>query len=245
MIETCKVEDLSCKLYIPQAEIRKIVIGIHGFSSNKESAVFKPLAEMLNKKGIVLLTCDLPCHGESSKPNEVLSLKRCLDAICNIEEFAIETFHAPIAFFATSFGAYLLLLHLAEKKNVASDVILRSPAIYMDEIFEKVLLQDHGFSVNDLGSVSLGWESSNYPVVDLAFYKDLCKNRLRNMKFNFFVNVIQGQKDEVVDWKKNEEFFKDKFAGKHILFYSKNSSHRFKSPEELKWNVKIAEQVFN
>lgn len=234
-----QINGLWSKIYLPSETINEIVIGVHGFAGDKESSVLTSLAKELNKQGKALLTFDLPCHGENDK-TKVLSLKECIESIGTIFEFVNQNFNKiPISFFSTSFGAFLTLSYLSNYDKKLHKVILRAPAIFMDEVLENVILPEHNLSIQKLNNiVNLGYESPL--LVDNNFLNDLKNNSLesKNTTMNKLY-ILQGKLDTTVNPIKNQEFFNKYYSNNHEIYYFENADHRFKKPGELEQIIKI------
>lgn len=227
------INDLHSCIYLPEAEPKEVVIGIHGFSGDKESSVLIELSKHLNKNDVALFTFDLPCHGQNACSTP-LNLSECIASIKHIFDFAKENFAGvPISAFATSFGGYLLLNYLSKHHENLNKVILRAPAIYMSEILENVILPFNNFSAKDLSSpINLGFEKPLF--VDNKFLTDLRNNNLENLPKNQdFLYIIQGKKDDIVDPIKNESFFKTHYLNQHKFIWFEEADHRFKKIGEL------------
>ena len=185
-------------------DFKEIVVGIHGFAGDKESSVLVSLEKVLSKQGIALLTFDLANHGQKAT-GDLLSLENCNNCVTEAFDYAF-SFNVPVSVFATSFGAYLALNYIQKNNPFLKHIILRAPAVYMDQTFENVILPEHGFNTLDLNKpIDLGYNSHIF--VDKKFLNDLRQNNLSKLDFKkTHIDIIQGKKDNVVDWKQNEKF---------------------------------------
>ena len=237
------INNLHSCLYLPNNSTPKeIVVGIHGFSGDKESSVLIELSKHLNENSVALITFDLPCHGENdnSKP---LILQDCFDSIKNIFDFVKNNFkNIPISTFATSFGGYLLLNHLSKNEEKLNKVILRAPAIHMSNVLENVILPFNKLSANSLNSpANLGFEKKL--IINKQFLEDLKVNNLEHLpKIKDFLYILQGKLDDIVDPKMNEKFFKNYYPKQHQFIWFENADHRFKKAGELE---KIISETLN
>lgn len=233
MQKTLKIQNLSTKIYFPDKKPDKIVIGVHGFSGDKESSVLIALGKALTAQGVALVTFDLPCHGEniSSSP---LRLSDCVNSLGYIFKYVRETYKdVPISLFATSFGAYLSLLYLNEYHESLDKIILRAPAIYMEKVLSDVLLPFNNLSADKLNSpVPFGYGKTF--LLDSEFLNELANNNLENTKtINNFLYILQGKQDDIVNPDDNSKFFNKFYPNQHKIIYFKNADHRFKNPGEL------------
>ena len=203
MEKILKINRLNAKIYLPQKNPKEVVVGIHGFSGDKESSVLIELSKHLNNLGFILVTFDLPCHGENDSSTP-LNLDSCIESIKQVFDFSKENFkNLPISAFATSFGGYLLLQHLSRNDEDLHKVILRAPAIFMAEVLENVILPFNNYSSKDLiKTITLGFEKQL--LINKLFLDDLKNNNLENLpKTKNFLHIIQGKQDNIVDYKIN------------------------------------------
>lgn len=239
------INDLHTCIYLPETSPTEVVVGIHGFSGDKESSVLIELSKHLNKNGVALVTFDLPCHGKNDN-SKILKLDACIDSLKSVFEFAKSYFkNIPISVFATSFGGYLLLNYLSKSDELFKKVILRAPAIYMAEVLKDVILPFNKYSVQNLSSpINLGFENPLF--IDKNFLNDLQNNNLEKAKITInFLYVIQGRKDDIVNPEKNEKFFKTHYPANHKFIWFENADHRFKKPGELDRIIKETLEILD
>ena len=227
------INGLWSRIYLPENEIKEIIIGVHGFAGDKESSVLILLANELNKQNKALISFDLPCHGENDN-TQVLNLNDCINSIKTIFDYVKENYkNIPISVFATSFGGYLTLKYLSNNKEDLHKLILRAPAVYMHKILETVILPEHEFTKEDLkNTINLGY--ANPLLVDSKFLSDLENTALENTQTtNHFLYIMQGKQDDVVNPDDNARFFTKFYPNQHKFIYFENADHRFKKPGEL------------
>lgn len=242
MKELIKINNLSSRLYLPNAAPKQIIIGVHGFFGDKESSVLVKLGETLIKHNMALLTFDLPCHGLNDT-SKTLKLSDCIHAINNVFAWVYKNYpNIPISIFATSFGGYLTLLYLSQNEEKLNKIILRAPAINMSHVLEDILLPFQSLTAEDLKiSRNIGREQAL--LVDYSFVEELRNHKLQNMQqTKHFLYILQGTKDDIVDPVCNEIFFNKYYANNHKIIYFDNADHRFKKPGELE---KIIDETLN
>ena len=140
--------------FIFSKEQKAVLIIVHGFASSKESPTCKRLEEIMPKNGISTLAIDLPNHGENKKDD--LTIKSCLEVIEDTENYVKSLFpNIPIYMFASSFGAFLSLLYINNKKSSVKKLFLRCTAVNMKKILfdstepsEWEQLKKEGFIIN-------------------------------------------------------------------------------------------------
>lgn len=242
MVEYKKLGNIFCKYFHPKGKLKKIIIAVHGFAGDKESSAIMAVAEALRKHTLVV-AFDLPCHGEEK--DGVLKLGDCYEYLDSVLKDTRGKYpNIPISLFATSFGAFLSLNYLKSKPYNFDRIILRSPAIFMDETLVNNILPLHHILFETLQEhkVNLSHEKGVY--VNMEFLSDLKTNTLSNIHFNEHLYIIQGDADDIVDFKKNEEFYKANCSG-YSLYYIKGADHRFKKAGELDVVVDIVKRIMD
>lgn len=234
---------LSAKVYKPE-KIEKVLLCVHGFASDKDGNTIDKLGKTLVKQNVLVIAFDLPCHGEN-KSTKVLSLDDCLHSLKFMFEYLKKAYKGvPVSIFATSFGAYLSLLYLSKNNQEIDKLILRAPAIRMDEIFARRILLDHKQTLKSLQENVVDVGDKNPLFVDYKFYQDLHDNKLdKCYKDKNTLYIIQGLKDDVVNFATNETFYEKHCKNNYKLFYLKNADHSFKNKGEIEKIVKITSDI--
>ena len=232
---------VSARLFKCYGEIKEVLIAIHGFTGSKRSSAIKHLGEILPHEGFEIISFDLPRHGDNNKDLPI-RYSECIDTLKIVDSYVREHYKGKkISYFATSYGGYLLLNMLNESNYDYNKIILRVPAIFIDEVFSGVILKD------DMDSLKTGniLEIDGIKI-DEYYYNELRNNRLID-KYNDtrFLNIIQGKKDDTVDYLKNEIFYESKCKGNYKIYYFENSGHSFKSEEEYKEMLNVVREIFN
>lgn len=245
IVKTQMIDGISVKTCYEE-KIEKVLLCVHGFGGDKESSVITALANALVGQNFAVVAFDLPCHGDNDNKN-VLDLNECFESFYKIINFinSNEILKGkPLSIFATSFGGFIALNCLSKKRINTEKVILRAPAIFMQDVLKNVLLPFQGCDLDMLRAktINMGYEKSL--LIDYKFYDDLCKNSLdKNFKLNKFLYIIQGRKDNIVDPKQNEKFF-ERFAKDNFkIFYIETADHRFKHTGELEKIVEITKNI--
>lgn len=246
-IENLKIDNLSARMYLPDKTIKEVLITIHGFTGDKESSVICALANELVLDKFCVVSFDLPYHGENISDSN-LSLEKFFQALKSVESFAKKRFKLPISYFATSFGAFLLLNHLQTSNTKYNKIILRAPAIEMAKILINVLMKDHGYNLLSLKYNTLNFGYTTTLMIDYKFYDDLLKYDLCKIfdnKQNRFFYVLQGLKDNVVAPESVKNFFENKCKENYNIFEFENADHGFKDPGELQRIIDITQKILN
>lgn len=225
--------NISASLYIPNEDIDKIVIACHGFGGDKESSAIKYLAETIYKDNIGLICFDFPGHGQSEVNGDKLTISNCINDIEAIETYIKNRFgdKIEINIFATSFGAYITLLKIFTRRTQYNKIILRAPAIKMDEIFKDTLLREPFEKFKERKVTTIGFERKM--LISYEFYEDLAKNKIIDLyNSNQYILIIQGTEDDVAPIKDTKEFLS--LDPNNIELYEiDGADHRMKKDGEL------------
>ena len=110
----------------------QVAIVCHGFGSSKNSPMVQALDQTLPAHGIGVYSFDFPAHGESPVGEEGLRVPFCIDDLAEVEAHLLaRNPQAEISYFASSFGAYITLLYLAQHPHRQRKAFLRSAAVTM------------------------------------------------------------------------------------------------------------------
>ena len=242
--KSLKGYNISTKFYLPESKPKEIIIAIHGFGGDKESSTINLLAEKMLEEGFGLICFDFPGHGESEVEADKLTIDNCINDIISIEDYIKVKYNNEIEIdiFATSFGAYITLLKLFKYETKYNKIILRAPAIKMDEILKNTLLREPFDKFKERGFTKLGFERSmNIP---FSFYEELKQNQILKLyKNNQKILIIQGTEDDVAPINDTKELInldKSNFE----LFEIEGADHRMKKYGELEKALNKAKEYF-
>lgn len=152
--------DIPCINHITGCEKLAVIIS-HGFGSSKESPSAQAILKALPEHGVGTLSFDFPAHGDSPVNGEMLRIGNCLNDLAAVEAYV----HAlapdsEIAYFSSSFGAYINLIYLSTRKHAGHRSFLRCAAVDMPGIFRRnttpedsALMETQGYVVLDDGYV--------------------------------------------------------------------------------------------
>ncbi len=211
---------------------KKFYIFCHGYCSGKGSNSVKIVANELLKYNISSISFDFPGHIDSVQGTEKLTVKTCISYIDSVIDYIKNKYgnDTKISFFAISFGAYILLNKLIGDKNNYENIILRSPAFNMKNIFKNCLLKESFESYKKNGNAKTG--HGGKIDVPFAFYEDLVQNDLyKNYKEKRKILILQGHLDDTAPIEDTYEFIKNKPEMELIEF--KNLKHHME-PNEIK-----------
>lgn len=222
---------IDIKTFIPN-NCENIIIACHGFGGDKESSAITLLADKIKNDKIGVITFDFPGHGKSEVEADKLTLDNCISDLETVEEYARNQFlKAKIGIFATSFGAYITLLKINRNGHRYASIVLRAPAICMDEILKNAILTESIEKYEEKGYAILGYDRKME--VPYKYYEELLDNRLFNIyNANEAMIVIQGTEDDMAPIEDTIRFIEEKNT-KANLIKIEGADHRMKKDGEL------------
>ena len=135
----------------------KVLIACHGFGSSKDGLMIQALNRYMPVRRIGVFSFDFPSHGESPVWQEALRVPYCIEDLAAVEVH-VRTMapKAEILYFASSFGAYIMLNYLASHSHTGRRAFLRSSAVAMPKVVEqwvgpkeRALMERQGYFVPD------------------------------------------------------------------------------------------------
>lgn len=231
-----------CKLYAddPRA-VRHAVIYGHGFSGHKDTRAAEKFARYaLSKfKGVGVLCFDLPCHGEDARKK--LRLSDCdayIDLVCRHAREALGA--QTLSLYATSFGAYLQLRHIALFGSPYRRLVLRSPAVNMIDALTTTIMGEAELEKLRRGKeVLVGFDRKIRIGAD--FLEELRQQDIRSWEFYDYADdilILHGTKDEIISFDAVRDF-----ADQNVIAFLpvENADHRFQDPRLLeRANIRAA-----
>jgi pimeloyl-ACP methyl ester carboxylesterase len=229
-------------------EEKRVCVVLHGLGSSKESPTVTMLFDELPKRGIGVFSFDFPAHGESLVDGDHFRIENCVhDIEAAVEYVAKLAPGAEIVFFASSFGAYALLLCLAKLSPADGRkprAFLRSAAVSMPGIFQTLPIEARNRVESD-GFVVFGRANGYYrPLkVTKAFCQDLAEHDVFELWRTDYASLrmIHGERDETIPlWEAQN--FADRF---HIPFtVVKSGDHRLFAPGVPEQVLSLAAEFF-
>ncbi len=209
----------------------QIYIFCHGFCSGKGSNSVKVVADKLLQYEIPSISFDFPGHIESSQGTDKLTVDVSISYIDTVIDYVKSKYgeKIKISFFAISFGAYILLNKLIGDDSKYENIVLRSPAFNMKEIFINSLLKEPFEQYKENGKARCG--HGGKMEVPYSFYEDLSSHDLYN-SYNEKrkILIIQGSLDDTAPIEDTYKFIKNRPEVE--LIEMKNMKHHM-NPEEI------------
>ena len=178
---------------------QKAIIVCHGFGSSKESPTVQLLNQKFPKYGMGTYSFDFPVHGESDAPGEALRIVNCLDDLAVVEARVRRLLpQAEIGYFASSFGAYVVLLYLALRPHEGRRAFLRSAAVDMPGIFRRWISEEAERSIAKRGYFLLDYEYTREIRIYPPFLEELAAYSVfdRYQKGTAVLFLIHGEEDD-------------------------------------------------
>lgn len=235
--------DIPCVYNLSGGE-RRIVIISHGLGSSKESPTAKSIASALSEYSIGTFNFDFPAHGDSPVDGQMLRIPNCLNDLSAVEAHVRELCpEADIAYFSSSFGAYINLIYLATRTPAGKKSFLRCAAVDMPGLFRNSTSPEQYTLLKEQGYIMPDFEYLRPLKITREFYDDLEMHDVFKLcrPDMAVIGMIHGDADEtasVVDARR----FAQQFGAR--LTEVKGADHRIMTPSGLKQVIETAVRFF-
>lgn len=221
------------------------VIISHGFGSSKESPTAAAVSKALGEHGMGAVQFDFPAHGESPVNGEHLRMETCLNDLAAVEAYARARMPgAEIAYFSSSFGAYVNLIYLSTRKHAGEKSFLRCAAVDMPGIIRRGTTREQYEALDQNGFVMMD-EGYNRPLkLTRGFYDDLaaCDVFRLYRPGTAELMMIHGTEDETASIGDARRFAKKSGAA---FIQVEGADHRFLIPGGMNRVVDAAVRFFS
>lgn len=199
--------DIPCLMNIEEGN-KRVVVVCHGFGGSKDSKTVGVFESLPVEYGLGVICFDFPAHGESRASIDKFSVANCVADLSAVVSYVREfSQNAEIVFFSTSFGAFITILYLAERKQPRAKAFLRSAAFRMPQIVKFKFLPEEALPDSE-GMVELRVPVAGTVKVPLAFIKELQDYDLYSLcskaTADFF--MIHGADDDISPLNDAREF---------------------------------------
>ncbi|MCR4963887.1 MAG: lysophospholipase [Firmicutes bacterium] len=221
-----------------------ILLMIHGFGSSKASSTVRLFAAAMEKSGKGWISFDLPAHGDSPVDGSKLRVANCLEDLHTVESYLSRAYpHSPVAYLGSSFGAYLLALHLSKHGRPHRKAVLRCAAVKMAQLMIDEQTPEQARLLRAQGFVILDEDYARPLKITNAFIDDLLQHDLfaeagKNMADML---MIHGTADQIAPIADARSF------ARHIdapLVEIEGANHTFDAPGQMDRLVSIALDFF-
>ena len=201
-LKTERGYDIPVKQAGVEVDIKNVVVGVHGFTGNKEGDNISLLSAKLEKEGNnIVIAGDFPMHGTSNAKKGALTVKNCLADLGDIVEHAKTEYpNANFFIFAGSFGSYISSLYLSQHDEYFKAVILTAPAINMKRVLYDKIFPSKNLTVKEF--IRDGMYAHDRTIyIDSNFIKELEKMDVFKIFKNQYktpVFIYQGTADDLI-----------------------------------------------
>ena len=222
-------------------EAKTAVLVVHGFGSDKYSSTAQRMQAALAEAGAGSCALDLPAHGESPVDGRSLTVENALGDLAAAEEVLRRQMpKAAIAFFGSSFGAYLTALYLARRPRQITPprAVLRCAALTMPRLLSDELTPEHKQRLARGEGLLL--EAYQPPILLTQAFLDslnandpfaLCRHDMGQ------VLLIHGTADEVAPIGQARRFSRQL---DYPLLAIEGADHRFQGPGQMEQLIEAA-----
>ena len=217
---------IPCRLSQPDfGEVRRIVLGVHGFGGSANDAIQAGIAEEMEMFYAATVRFDFPAHGESPLGSEYLTLQNCVDSLTAVAAYARKTFPEveDLCIFATGFGAYVTLISLQDLLEMPGKVklVVQTPAVRMHE----TMLAMKGLSRETLWAMDRVTFKAPRPFdVTYSFYEELQSN-IALTTYPIPMLILHGEDDVYIRANDIQQFHRINERSKLVII--PGTSHRF------------------
>ena len=197
----------------------RALIVCHGFGSSKSSPMVQALEQYMPQRGIGVYSFDFPAHGDS--PTWDLRVPYCIDDLAAVEAHVRSAApDADIFYFASSFGAFILLNYLSSRSHAGKRAMLRSAAVAMGGLVDTWVDEKAKKEIGEKGYFVPDYDYVREMRVTPAFLRDLADydvfRTYRPGETEVF--MVHGSRDSVAPPEAAWEFAAQKIPeGEHDL----------------------------
>jgi len=226
--------NIPCKISEPDyGDIRRIVLGVHGFGGSSEDAIQVGIAEEMSMFRSVTVRFDFPAHGENPTGSEGFTLENCMETLIAVAAYARQRYEDvnDLCIFASGFGAYVTLLCLQDLLEMPGKVklVVQTPSLRMDN----TLLAMTGLSKETLRALDRYTTPWPRPLVlTYQFYEELhSHNALETYPIPML--ILHGEEDSYIPMTDIQNFRRINERSELVII--PGTSHRFL--EEGAWDM--------
>lgn len=224
---------IPCRLCVPDCgEIRRVVLGVHGFGGSMEDEIQAGIAEEMELFYSATLRFDFPAHGINRCDD--LTLRGCMDTLMAAAEEAKKRFPEveDLCIFASGFGAYVTLICLEELVKLPGRVklVVQTPSVRMHE----TLLSMMGTNRETLWAMEVQRTRSSKRVKNITyrFYEELSEH-MAIVTYPIPMLILHGESDAYIRSEDIQSLHRLNEDSKLVII--PGTSHRFL--EEGAWDM--------
>ncbi len=236
-----RIDDINVDLFTPDNwDEKKLIICCHGFNSGKDSPTYVGIGNKFLDKGIAYAIFSLPYHADRRGEHSDFTVENCIEDTEKVEKALREKFpNTKIGILATSFGGYLTLLRLKKFHHDYFAIVLKSPAIKMDEILKNIIgpegfefFKKQGFVIND--------RKEPHMRINFNLYEELAKNRVfDDPYYDEKILIYHGTIDDTAPYEDSAEFAE--LNANTTLISLENENHKFSEEVLEQFGAEVAD----
>lgn len=217
---------IPCKLSAPDCgEIRRVVLGVHGFGGSATDAIQSGIAEEMALFYAATVRFDFPAHGESPLTDADLSVANCIESLLAVARWAKAQYPnvEDLCIFATGFGAYITLDALSRLLELSGRVrlVVQTPSVRMHD----TLLAMARTSRETLWAMDRVTIPAPRPFdVTYSFYEALQEN-IALTTYPIPMLILHGEEDDFIRMSDIQQFRRINEQSKLVII--PGTSHRF------------------
>jgi pimeloyl-ACP methyl ester carboxylesterase len=215
----------------PNLHKDRIVILVHGFSSNKNTKSWVLLKNLLDKEGITSLRIDLFAHGESEGNFEDLTTSQAVNDILSAIQYAKKDGYKKIGLVGSSFGGLASIMAASQSSDL-SLLALKSPVSSYEEIWVHKKNPELITEWKNNGIREFEDENGNY-TLKYDFFDDIKNNQAHKVASNIKVPtlIVHGDSDTVVPVE--QSIILSKIIPQCQLILVKSADHIYQDGHEM------------
>lgn len=217
------------------------ILYLHGFRSDQAGEKAEFFRTRATADGFVFCSFDFRGHGVSGGDLRGAHMTRNLVDVARAHDFLASRRSGPVVVLGSSMGGATALWHAARRPDDVAAVLSIAPAVGMGRRLE-AWAGDEGLAewertgfrrwVDDRGEVDLAWDV----VLDLRCYPpEELGDELGRLGKPLL--LLQGQRDEKVDWQGTVELARRAGAGPVDLHLFTDGDHRLVDRKERLWTL--------
>lgn len=220
-------------IFKPEISNNKTVLIIHGFAGNLKG--FRFVTSMLLNNGYNVAALMLPGHSIDENPrgdiDDFSTYGKIVNSFVNLLE--IKKMKPEFAV-AHSTGASSLLIYNQDYGWKFKKVIFIAPLIRSVYWFPSSVVRT--FTKPFIHKINTKWNGVlAVQVFPMHWFDELIKWNKVNKKYNIMPQellILQGEKDDVVDWRYNLKYLKSKYPQLEIVTFKKGTHTMFMSDKD-------------
>lgn len=219
--KSLKIENIPAILW--GTKLDKLFIAVHGNMSNKADDAIVIFAEEAIQKGYIVLSFDLPEHGDRKNESYACTVQNCVKDLNTIMHYA-RSISNNINLFACSMGAYFSLV--AYNTEPIKQCLFLSPVVNMERIINNMMTW---FNISE--SKLKEEKEISTPIGQTLYWDYYCYVKSHPIiDWNKPTSILYGLKDNVCEFNIVSDFAKKFNCDLRIM---EDGEHYFHNEKQL------------